>query len=208
MEVAVDGSLWNVEYHVMTARRLWTSAARSVSWPRQHMRIAGLLVWFLSGSIDLAMLYMHRCRSEEASEAGFFSHRQVAALTMLDWLQDDRTYHMVLTGVDNLDNQYRRVADMFLMDSLVAEYITRMNTRGVTVDLAQTILLLLRLWSYRPRSERVSRWLQKILWHRNTRRHYGVSLRLHFMLCITALPLQQELSQEEITAKVIREAWL
>lgn len=171
------------------------------------MRIPSLLVWFLSSSVDLAMLYLHQCVSEEARELGFFSHRSVAALTMLDWLREDQTFHHVLTAIDSLDDSYRQRADTFLMDSMVVEYIGRRSAQGLTVDLAQTILVLLRLWSYRPRSDCVTRQLHKLLWHRNARRRYGGCLRRNFMLCITSFPLQPELRDHEITQRVVRE-WL
>ena len=171
------------------------------------MRISALLVWFLSSSIDLAMLFLQHCACDEAREVGFFSHRSVAALTMLDWLLQDQTYRHVLTAVDFVGDQYRQLADVFLMDSLVAEYIVRRNAHGVTVDLAQSILVLLRLWSHRPRSARVTRWLQRLLWHRHTRRRYGVCLRRNFMLGITLFPLQRELSDHEITQRVLRECF-
>ena len=169
------------------------------------MRISALLVWFLSSSIDLAILYLHQCVCEEAREVGFFSHRSVAALTILEWLLDDQNYHHVLCAVDSLDDRYRQLADAFLMDTMVAQYIVRSSVQGITVDLAQTILVLLRMWSYRPRSESVNRWLQKLLWHRHTRRRYGVGLRRNFMLCITTFPLQRDLSDTEITVRVVRE---
>ena len=106
-----------------------------------------------------------------------------------------------------MGDQYRQLADVFLMDSLVAEYIVRRNAHGVTVDLAQSILVLLRSWSHRPRSARVTRWLQRLLWHRHTRRRYGVCLRRNFMLGITSFPLQRELSDHEITQRVLRECF-
>ena len=152
------------------------------------MRISALLVWFLSSSVDLAMLYLHRCRLDDVYGMDFFSHRSVAALTMLDWLLHDHIYHHVLTAVDDIADPYRQRADAFLMDSMVTEYIVRRNQHGMTVDLAQTILVLVRLWSYRPRSARIDRWLQKLLWDRHVRRRYGVCLRRNFMLCITAFP--------------------
>ena len=169
------------------------------------MRITGLLVWFLSSSLDLAILYLHRCRPDAACEVEFFTYREVAALTMLDWLLQDHIYHELLTGVDSIANPYRHLADTFLMDSMVVEYIVRKNGQGLTVDLAQTILVLLRLWSHRPRTQRVDRWLQKLLWHRNTRRHYGALLRRNFMLCITTFPLHRELAEHQITERVVRE---
>ena len=171
------------------------------------MRISSLLVWFLSRSVDLAMLHLHQCVSDEARDLGFFSHRSVAALTMLDWLRQDQTYHHVLTAIDSLEDPYRQRADTFLIDSMVVEYICRRSAQGITVDLAQTILVLLRLWSYRPRSDRVTRRLQKLLWHRNARRRYGGCIRRNFMLTITSYPLQRELGDQEITQRVVRE-WL
>ena len=165
----------------------------------------GLLVWLLSSSLDLAILYLHRCRPDAACEVEFFTYREVAALTMLDWLHQDHMYHELLTGVDSIANPYRQLADRFLIDSMVVEYIVRKNGQGLTVDLAQTILVLLRLWSHRSRSQRVDRWLRKLVWHRNTRRHYGVWLRRNFMLCITAFPLQRELAEHQITERVFKE---
>ena len=201
------GPFAHAVFQATAARRVLAAAVRLSVWPRKHMRISALLVWFLSSSIDLAMLYLHHCACDEAREVGFFSHRSVAALTMLDWLLQDQTYRHVLTAVDFVGDQYRQLADVFLMDSLVAEYIVRRNAHGVTVDLAQSILVLLRLWSHRPRSARVTRWLQRLLWHRHTRRRYGVCLRRNFMLGITSFPLQRELSDHEITQRVLRECF-
>ena len=204
MDAGVFSVVANAAWSCAQSTRLFRNLKRARSWPAIHMRVSSLLVWFLSSSLDLAILYLCKTDTERMHSLGFMTHPSSAALAMLDWLGEPETYQRFLRSLDELDNQDRQRADQFLMDTLVVQHIVQMNALGLAVDLPQVILVLLRLWAHRPRSQSANEHLCRLVWHRNSRHRYGQSLRRNFMLCITSLPVAREYSSEETTDRVLR----
>ena len=114
-------------------------------------------------------------------------------LLLASWLDDAQVVGQVYASLLTLDNAYRIVADTFLVSSLLVDWITRQNDRGITVDLNQSIFKFIKLWSFRPMANRVEDRLVKLTWDRNVRRRFGVDLRREWLLSRSSFPESRDL---------------
>ena len=168
------------------------------------VRIICLLIWLLSGKADLGMSYVLSRRTQyELDDVDLLSTESVA-LCVAGWLGDASVILAVHAALAALDNNHRTVADEFLMHSLLVEFIIRQNRKGVAVDLTTAIAKYIRLWTFRPMADKVKRRLAKLVWHRGTRRRFGVNLRREWALCFNNFAVSRDLSSGQIHAKVIQ----
>ena len=94
------------------------------------------------------------------------------------------------------------LADCFLVESLLVEYIVGQNAKGLTVDLAQAIVKYLGLWSHRFCCPVLSQRLSRLVWNRGARKRFGRQLRLTWGLSIGALRQSRELAEGDIRRRV------
>ena len=161
--------------------RIFQNVARLPQGPGARTEAVALLIWFLSGSPSLATVYLQSRAVLRLDITAQMLTSTEAALTLLGWFKNDKVRALVLAAVDSLDHPVRHRADVFLMQTCLVELIITQNHKGLTVDLPQAIQAYLRLWSYRPMSERTGRALRNLVWHRNCRRRFGVLLRRNFI---------------------------
>jgi len=171
--------------------------------PRLQIRAVAVLTWFLSSCPWLAVVYLQQRRLGSFDVSVEMATLELAALTMLDWFKDERVRPLVMAAIESFDHPTRVRADEFLMHTCLVGLIVDHNQRGLTVDLPQAVQTYLRLWSHRPMSDRTARKLQRLVWHRNSRRRFGVLLRRNFMLVLTTLPQARALTRDEQVARVI-----
>ena len=184
--------------------RIFHTLDRREPDPDRRLRSVAVLVFFLSRSTALAMLYLLARSSTDFHSMPGLGDAPVEVIILLDWFRDTSIQHTVMAAISALDHPVRVVADSFLMQTCLVGFIVAQSRRGLTVDLPEAIHVYLRLWSYRPMSDRTARHLRRLAWHRNTRRRFGVILRGTFMLSMTTLPLARDLTREELCARVFR----
>jgi hypothetical protein len=187
---------------VLQVSHIYANTSRRRPGPDRRIRALALLIWFLCRNADLAVAVLLFKASSDDFGIDFIQDRAVACLTMLDWFRDRDVQALVLAGIDSLHDPLRQEADVYLVQSLLVEYICCMNARGLTVDLQQAVLVYLRFWSHRPVPEQLQRRLNRLVWHRNSRRHFGVALRRNWMLCLTTLSPGRDLAHSEIVDRV------
>ena len=171
--------------------------------PCVKVRAVAILTWFLSSCPWLAVVYLQQRRLTSFEVSMEMATLELAALSMLDWFKDARVRTLVMSAIESLDHPIRERADEFLMHTCLVSRIVDHNQRGLTVDLPQAVQTYLRLWSHHPMSERTARKLQILVWHRNSRRRFGVALRRNFMLVLTTLPHARALTRDEQFARVV-----
>ena len=167
--------------------------------PKQ-VRAVSLMIWFLSKSSDLGMVYvLSRGQEYDLGDVDVYSRASVA-LFMVSWLASVR--HSLHAGLASLDDQGRMVADQFLLHSMLMEFIVAQNRKGVALDLTSLIAKYIRLWTHRPIPNVIKRRLAKLVWHRGTRRRFGVNLRREWGLCFNKFEDARELTKTQIMEKV------
>ena len=172
--------------------------------PHPQIRAVAVLVWFLSSCPWLAVVYLQQRRLGSFDVSVEMVTMELAALTMLDWFKDDQVRPLVMAAIGSLDHPTRVRADEFLMHTCLVGLIVDHNQRGLTMALPQAVQTYLRLWSYRPMADCTARKLHRLVWHKNSRRRFGVLLRRNFMLVLTTLPQARALSRDEQLARVTR----
>ena len=169
--------------------------------PKQ-VRAVSLMIWFLSKSSDLGMAYvLSRGQEYDLGDVDLYS-RAAVALFMVSWLADQSVRHSLHAGLTSLDDKGRMVADQFLLHSMLMEFIVAQNRKGVALDLTSLIAKYIRLWTYRPIPNVIKRRLAKLVWHRGTRRRFGVNLRREWGLCFNRFEDVRELTKTQIMEKV------
>ena len=173
--------------------------------PRQ-VRTVALLVWFLSGKVDIGMSYVLSRGQEYDLENVELLNSARVALFIASWLAEQSVRDAVHAGLCSLDNRHRLVADQYLMHSLLMEFVIMQNKKGVALHLVTVIAKYIRLWTFRPMADCIARRLAKLVWHRSTRRRFGVNLRREWGLCFNTFGNARDLSSHQIRDKVTSSA--
>ena len=165
-------------------------------------KTTGLVIWLLSRDSNLAHLYLlGRHRRRQWLHAGASSECVCLALT--DMYGDPAIRVRVKAALRDPSHCDRLLADAFLVESVLVEYIQQENSKGLTVDLSQAIFKYLSLWSMRPSTAAMSKRLSRLVWARSSRRAFGRCLRATWCLCSGALRVGRELAQEEVRCRAI-----
>ena len=198
-----DGSAVALSRSCVAVIDTYMRMRRRTEGPRLETRAVAVLVWFLSSRPLLAVVYLQQRSLNNYDVTRDMATHELAALSLLDWFRNGRVRNLVMAAIESLNHPIRYRADVFLMHTCLVGLIVDHNNRGLTVDLPEAVQLYLRLWSHRPMSDRSAEVLRRLVWHRNSRRRFGVQLRLNFMLVLTALPRARELSREDQLTRVI-----
>ena len=198
-----SGAASTVAQACREVRVIYRNLQRRSQGPSLQVRAVAVLVWFLSSCPWLAVVYLQQRNLENFDVSGEMATMERAALVMLDWFKVASLRALVLLALDSLDHPIRRRADVFLVQTCLVNFIVIQNQRGLTVDLPQAVEAYLRLWSYRPMADHTAQQLRRLVWHRNSRRRFGVLLRRNFMLVLTTLPHARVLSRDEQRVRVM-----
>lgn len=172
------------------------------SAPPARIRSTALLIWLLSKKPDLGLCFiLTRAKKYHFEECDLGDHTAIG-LMLLSWLKNRQVKEQVESGLSSFDDRYRCIADDFLIKTLLVQYIIDQNGKGLTVDLNRAVGKYIRLWSYRPKTQAVSDRLARLVWHRNTRRHFGVDLRKEWGLALTKFQAARDLRHHEILYRV------
>ena len=170
--------------------------------PTRRDCVVSVLVWLLSKSLHLTGAYFRSCSSYPRSYLAEEQSHETLILQLFSWLL---TYpECVLHALGNVDDVFRIRADEFLVRSLVAEFISEQNSKGLTVPTDTAIEMYLRFWAHRPSSLQVQDNLMMLTHPRNTRRKFGELLRSQWMLQFSVIKSASNLDFDEIRSRAIR----
>ena len=170
--------------------------------PKRRDCVVSVLVWLLSKSLHLTDAYLRSCSSYPRSHPAEEQSHETLILQLSSWLLTHP--ECVLQALGNVDDIFRIRADEFLVRSLVAEFISEQNSKGLTVPTDTAIEMYLRFWAHRPSSLQVQDNLMRLTHHRNTRRKFGVLLRSEWMLQFSVIKAARDLEFDEIRSRAIR----
>ena len=80
------------------------------------------------------MYYVTSRESEYELDGLGLRSAAAVAVFIANWLADANVKRAVHAGLSPIENRHRIVADMFLMQSLVLEYIIKQNAKELAVD--------------------------------------------------------------------------
>lgn len=139
-----------------------------IRWGPQSRSVA-LVVWLLSRSISLAVLFIWTCVNGFWEDQTVVPSEEQACATLSLWLADDSVFLLVSSALDNLDDAIRVRSDKFLIETFVVEFVLAENARGQSVSPSLVISKYIEFWQHRPPSDAVQEWLARF---ENARRDF------------------------------------
>ena len=130
----------------------------TVLTPTSDLFMKAALVWALSDSIDLALLFAHRWQRRWQMQGRYALQRVTRVdIQFKSWelMMDPRFQEARV----NLTHPWREEVDIFLMESLLRDFVAMQSDRDISVPLSALVLKYTNLWRHRPRPPR----MQKIL---------------------------------------------
>ena len=159
--------------------------------PSRRDCVVSVLVWLLSKSLHLTDAYLRSRSHMDLCHLAEDQSNDAQSETLFSWFRlfaED-----VLQALGDIENRSRIRADEFLVRSLVAEFISEQNKKGLTVPTDTAIEMYLQYWTHRPCSLRVQESLMKPTHHRNTRRKFGQVIRAEWMLQFSVIKSARDL---------------
>jgi hypothetical protein len=168
--------------------------------PLPKHRTVSLVIWLLSKSLSLTEAYLRFTSPSVVLRTTDGTSDNLVILQLLAWLRQDE--ERVVQALSDIENIHRVRADMFLIRSLVAQFIDEQNRRGFTVPTDTAIEMYLRYWSHRSCAVQVQRGLIRLTHHRNERRKFGQLLRSEWMFQFSSIKIARDLEFDEIRLRV------
>ena len=170
--------------------------------PPKPVRVVAVVIWILSRRADLGAAYLVTRRRQYHFDPYDLTRACDVALLLASFLADEGICNSVHEALAQIGEKYRIIADTFLVHTLLVEHVIAQNRKGIVLDLEQVITKYIRLWAWRPMSDIVERRLSRLVWHRNERRRFGVSLRREWALTLSSFGTPRELRPHEIRRRV------
>ena len=165
-------------------------------------KAAALLVWLLSKLPSLASSYVLSVSARQLCRPSESTDDVSTVFRLLRWWQDVQVASLVDCAAADLNHKVRVRADDFLMRSLVAEFVSLQNAKGLSVPTEMVIQTYLRLWLHRICPPRLQGRLVKLTYHYNTRRRFAVNFRAEWMLQHSTIQVARDLDHTEIGKRV------
>ena len=163
-------------------RRADAAQRRQHITPNIDLQMRAVLVLLLSGCAELAAKWAQHEQHKRPWHT-FGAHLAVSAALVVAWAGQWAAHALLVDAVHDLQHPWRAAADIFLMESLLADRIQQMSASGQTMSSACAWESYLRYWSYRPQTPAQQAWLNmldstprkrtKYLWR--FRRRWGLS---------------------------------
>ena len=180
-----------------------SSARVAASLHSGHAAVA-ILVWCLSGRLAYALaflayqapVWLAEARQSCGSEASI-------ALELLNVWRRATVSTYVDAAAGAFNNPHRVKADIFLMESLEAEYVWWQNLSGHSVPTHAVIDYFLHIWSLREVPPRLERCLRRLAWHKHSWWRFSAELRRAWMLDQSMLTEARPISRDTISRRVL-----
>lgn len=129
--------------------------------PSVDLQMRAVVVFLLSGSAELACSWAKQEQHTRPWHT-FRLHVAVSAALVAAWAGQWGSHALVLAAIQNLQHPWRAAADVFLMESLLAERITQMSASGLAMSSACAWSAYMRYWSHRPKTLQQQAWLTEL----------------------------------------------
>ena len=177
--------------------RRWKRAQTAVVQPALDARLMATLLYRLSGNADLAVLWL-RQRGRAVNRAARSVACSLGSLDITAMERELGSHTLVLTAMADMADGRRRVADRWLVESLVAENIAKQNSKGLAVPPDAVVAMYIRLWRLRPMPPDTAAELELLETCAKRRANWGRSFRRRWCLEHGRLRNPRTLSRADI----------
>ena len=182
-----------------TARR-WRSYHSRILQPTLRMQFIAVVVYRLCQDAALAVFWCHR-QMERARKHMLHSLRRVGVMDIQSWTARLGGDPEVEKAMQDLGHPWRHEADVFLIESLVADDVRQANSQGMQLGSQLLLQSLLRKWNLRPRSPAIDQWLAQLVADECKQRHWRRRFRQRWDLRWGQLRGHRTLSCNEIRSR-------
>ena len=182
-----------------TARR-WRSSHNTIQQPTLRMQYIAVVVYRLCQDAALAVFWCHR-QLECSRRHMLRSLRRVAVTDIQCWTTQLGWHPEVEKAMQDLSHPWRHQADVFLMESLVADDVRQANSQGMQLGSQLLLESLLRKWRLRPRSPAIDQWLAGLVADEVKQRNWRRRFRKRWDLRWGQLGCHRTLSCHEIRSR-------
>ena len=130
--------------------------------PGEHVLMKAGLIWRLSGSISLALEFVHRWKWTRRRRTVLHPMRVTEVDIRLQALRDFDHPCVAAAAATSLDHLWRMEVDEFLMETLLRDFVHTQSERGISVPLCALVEKLQSLWGHRPRPPKIQCLLHKL----------------------------------------------
>ncbi len=191
----MERHLWNIGNNIRTAEdRVHVPSTRSL--------ITAVLICALSGDASLAEYFLISVARRTGNRHQSVHIPLLSLEFMEELLSNQRIKRAVSRAYHDLSNRYRLVADKFLMNSLLADYVIQQNLKGVVITADTAIVQYLKLWSLRDVAEKTRSWLLKLTHNVRARKRFGQQFRKEWALQFGVLKVKKALDANATRRKV------
>lgn len=150
--------------------------------PTKKDLIGGMIVLALTGDLALAEYYLiDRCRSRETIGSAIEIETMTLAYATRV-LEDPVIGRAVARAMAAPSNGYRRTAEKFIVNGMLAKFILEQCQKGVVMSTSAAIDVYLLMWSEREPPPETRKWLQTLMSEKYRRRDFAASMRAQWRL--------------------------
>ena len=161
--------------------RRWKRAETVVLRPTLDARLSATLLYRLSGNADLAVLWL-RQRIRAVNRAVRAAACCLGSLDIEAMERELGAHATVQAAMADLADPRRQSADRWLIESLVAENISKQNSKGLAVPPDAVVSMYIRLWRLRPMAPGTAAELNQLESDVGRRANWGRSFRRRWSL--------------------------
>ena len=177
------------------------NAHLAVLTPTSDMFMKAALVWALSDSIELAVLFAHQWQRRWQMHSNHALQRVTHVdIQFKSWelMMDPRFQEARV----NLTHPWREEVDIFLMESLLRDFVAMQSDRDLSVPLSALVLKYTNLWRHRPRPPRMQKTLE-LLGEANYSAKWAWGFRRRWDLGVMRPGNRPALSRVSLQSKVL-----
>jgi len=182
--------------------RTWRPGRASILEPTTEVKHVTVLIYWLCQDARLAAVWAQRQQDARRRHDGLWP-ATVTPLHVGAWFQEYGDDPQVTTAMSSFSNRNRLKADVFLMESLVAEEIEEQNRKGLAMCPRMMMESYLRKWRARPRAETTEQWLVALQEDINLQNNWRKGFKRRWNLQWSNLPDAKCLGTKEIVSRTV-----
>jgi hypothetical protein len=151
--------------------------------PTRDLMMKAALVWTLSDCIDLALLFVHRWQTRWQGQSSL-ALQQVSRVDIQFRSAELMMDPSFIEARVNLKHPWREEVDIFLMESLLRDFVAMQSDRDLSVPLSALVQKFTNMWRHRPIPPRMQKVLEQLgnskyaaKWAWNFRRRWKLGMQ-------------------------------
>ena len=180
--------------------RSWRPDRSTILEPTTRVKLGSVLILILSEDATLASLWGQRQQQGRRRHDGLWPVT-VTPLLVQAWSSQYAAHPRITAALASFTDDLRKLADEFLMESLLAEEVLEQNRKGIVMCPRLMLESYLRKWRARPRAPSIEKWLCELQSDTDRQEIWRRTFRRRWLLDWSNLPEHRCLGKEDIRVR-------